>query len=120
MDAMSSKPTSAVSSKHARDANFIAVLNIIRGGRAKGFQAVNAVLIETYWAVGEYLSSQTATAGWGKGTVRELANWLTANASELKGFSASNLWRMKQFYEMYAHSPEVATWAAPRPSRTAT
>jgi predicted nuclease of restriction endonuclease-like (RecB) superfamily len=98
-----------MSAKHVQDASFAAVLDIIRKGRAKGFQAVNVVLIETYWAVGEYLSTHTATAGWGKGTVKELADWLSTIATELKGFSASNLWRMKQFYEMYAHSPELAT-----------
>jgi predicted nuclease of restriction endonuclease-like (RecB) superfamily len=109
MDAMTSKTRSAISAKHVQDANFAAVLDIIRKGRTKGFQAVNVVLIETYWAVGEYLSTHTATAGWGKGTVKELADWLSTIVTELKGFSASNLWRMKQFYEMYAHSPELAT-----------
>jgi hypothetical protein len=30
-------------------------------------------------------------------------------APELKGFSASNLWRMKQFYDTYAALPTLAT-----------
>jgi predicted nuclease of restriction endonuclease-like (RecB) superfamily len=33
--------------------------------------------------------------------VQELAIWLLATAPEVKGFSASNLWRMKQFYDVY-------------------
>jgi hypothetical protein len=38
-----------------------------------------------------------------------LPAWLGSEAPELKGFSASNLWRMKQFYETYAVVPELAT-----------
>ncbi len=80
---------------------FAEVLGIIRAGRAKAFEAVNVAMIDTYWTVGAHLSSKAANAGWGKGVVQELANWLAAQAPELKGFSASNLWRMKQFYEVY-------------------
>jgi predicted nuclease of restriction endonuclease-like (RecB) superfamily len=41
--------------------------------------------------------------------VAELATWLAAQAPELKGFSPSNLWRMKQFYETYLTLPKLAT-----------
>ena len=47
-------------------------------------------------------------SGWGKGIVKELADWLLARAPDLKGFSASNLCRMKQFYEVYADDPKLA------------
>ena len=69
-------------------AEFAEILRIIHTGRAKAFEAVNVTLIDTYWAVGEYLSIRTGDAGWGKGTVQELARWLGAQAAELKGFSA--------------------------------
>src|SRR5260370_36384580 len=65
-------------------------------------------MIDTYWTVGGHLSSKAANAGWGKGVVQELANWLAAEAPELKGFSASNLWRMKQFYEVYRADSNLA------------
>ena len=87
---------------------FSEILGIIRAGRAKAFEAVNAALIETYWAVGAHLSRKVADASWGKGIVKELSDWLLAQAPEMKGFSASNLWRMKQFYETYADTPKLA------------
>lgn len=40
--------------------------------------------------------------------MQELAVWLLAKAPEVKGFSASNLWRMKQFYEVYRGDPVLA------------
>jgi hypothetical protein len=85
--------------KHSGE--FTEVLGIIRAGRAKAFMAVNVAIIDTYWAVGALLSNKVTNAGWGKGVVEELAHWLAAQAPELKGFSASNLWRMRQFYEVY-------------------
>jgi hypothetical protein len=48
-----------------------------------------------------------AEGGWGKGVVKGLADWLLAQPGP-EGFLASNLWRMKQFYETYADSPKLA------------
>ena len=95
---------------------FAEVLHIIRGGRAKAFEAVNVALMETYWAVGAYLCRKVAESGWGKGVVLDLAGWLQAQAPEVKGFSAQNLWRMKQFYEVFSADeklsavPRVLSW----------
>jgi hypothetical protein len=47
-------------------------------------------------------------SGWGKGVIRELADWLLANAPEARGFSASNLWRMMQLYDTYAGNERLA------------
>ena len=66
-------------------------------------------LIETYWAIGEQLSKRVAEADRGKGVVKELVRGLGSQAPELKGFSASNLWRMMQFYETYVAFPKLAT-----------
>ena len=91
-----------------KDSEFAEVLGIIRAGRAKAYKAVNVALIDTYLAVGAHLSSRVAEGGWGKGVVRELSDWLLRQAPDLKGFSASNLWRMKQFYDVYADQPKLA------------
>jgi predicted nuclease of restriction endonuclease-like (RecB) superfamily len=91
-----------------RDSEFSEVLGIIRAGRARAYEVVNVALIETYWAVGAHLSRKVAEASWGKGIVKELADWLGTQAPDLKGFSASNLWRMKQFYEVYRDDAKLA------------
>ncbi len=54
------------------------------------------------------MSAKVADAGCGKGTVQELASWLLTKAPEVKGFSASNLWRTKQFYEVYRNDTKLA------------
>jgi predicted nuclease of restriction endonuclease-like (RecB) superfamily len=88
---------------------FKEILAIIQAGRSRAFELVNVALIEMYWAIGEQLSRKVSEAGWGKGVVADLASWLSAEAPDLKGFSSSNLWRMKQFFETYSPLPKLAT-----------
>ena len=38
---------------------------------------------------------------WGKGVVKELADYIKLQDPTIKGLSDKNLWRMKQFYETY-------------------
>lgn len=89
--------------------DFSEILKLIHQGRNQAFHAVNVALIETYWQVGKYLCQKVADHGWGKGVVKELAEWLANQAPEIKGFSASNLWRMKQYYETYKGHKKLAT-----------
>lgn len=102
--------------KKSHNAAFPEILSIIKQGRGRALQAVNNALVETYWAVGCYLSRKVAESGWGKSIVMELADWLLLNAPDVRGFSAQNLWRMKQFYEEYSADeklsalPRVLSW----------
>lgn len=81
--------------------DFPPILDFIRQSRGRALAAVNHELLDLYWRVGEYLSRKVAEQGWGKGTVKQLADWLAAKEPGLRGFSAQNLWRMRQFYELY-------------------
>ena len=38
--------------------------------------------------------------------MRQLADYISHNCPDIKGFSDKNLWRMKQFYETYAEDAE--------------
>lgn len=56
-------------------------------------------MINLYWNVGAYINKQLASAGWGKKTVDELADFIQKNHPDLKGFTRRGLYRMKQFYQ---------------------
>lgn len=45
----------------------------------------------------------------GKSTVRELSDYISVKHPEIKGFSAQNIWRMKQFFETYVHDKKLST-----------
>lgn len=68
-----------------------------------------ATLIELYWSIGEFIVGKSEADGWGKGTVEELAEHIRQNQPSARGYSARNLWRMKQFFETYRDQPNLAT-----------
>jgi predicted nuclease of restriction endonuclease-like (RecB) superfamily len=49
-----------------------------------------------------------AEADWGQGTVQALAGYIRKKQPNVRGFSARNLWRMKQFVETYRDHPKLA------------
>jgi len=51
-------------------------------------------------------------AGWGRSTVEELAAFIKRNEPGIKGFSAKNIWTMKQFYESYRANEKLPSLMA--------
>jgi len=90
---------------HAQE--FDAVLLQIRQVRQKVFTQVNTALIDLYWHIGEMISHKVQNAAWGKGVVEALAEYIAKNDPDIKGFSDKNLWRMKQFYEIYQNDTKL-------------
>jgi predicted nuclease of restriction endonuclease-like (RecB) superfamily len=88
--------------------NFSEIVLMIRQAQYNAMKSVNREMIDLYWNVGQYISSQLETAKWGESVVKELANYLAQNEPDLKGFSDKNLWRMKQFYETYKDFPKLS------------
>jgi len=74
-------------------------------------QAVNTRLIELYWQVGAYISRKLEQAEWGDAVVSQLAEHLARTQPGLRGFTRSNLFRMRQFYEIYRAEEKVAPLA---------
>lgn len=95
-------------SKVLPENDFRDVLSIIQNGRSRLYQQANTILTDTYWAVGELISKKVALSSWGKSTVTDLSKWLRSKDASIKGFSASNLWRMRQFYELYSSEEKLA------------
>lgn len=77
------------------------VHKLIRQARQKVFLSVNTSIIELYWEIGCYVHHKIEESAWGKSVVKELAEFIKKNESNAKGFSAQNIWRMRQFYETY-------------------
>ncbi len=91
---------------------FSEVLNTIKSVREKVYKQVNASLIQLYWDIGKYVSQKVEKENWGKSIVQELSEYIQKNEPGIKGFSARNIWRMKQFYETYKENEKLSTlWA---------
>jgi predicted nuclease of restriction endonuclease-like (RecB) superfamily len=91
-----------------RQTQFSHITTLIAEAKKRAYQAVNHELVLLYWTIGEYLHQQVATKAWGKSVVKELAAFIAQHEPNMTGFSAQNLWRMKQFYETYKDEPKLA------------
>jgi hypothetical protein len=91
---------------------FLPVLEKIQQARQKAYSQINATLVELYWNIGQYVAQQVNHAGWGKSMVETLADYIKHREPGIKGFSARNIWSMKQFYELYQYPTKLPTvWA---------
>ena len=92
---------------HSND--FDEIIAIIDKARENAFRAVNKELINMYWDIGEYVSRRVSEKGWGKSVVEDFSDFIQKHYVGVRGFSASNIWRMKQFYETYCENEKLAT-----------
>lgn len=88
---------------------FTEIIELIKNARSVAIKSVNKELINLYWNVGEYIHKRVESTEWGQSVVKELAEYLQSNEPNLKGFSDKNLWRMKQFFEVYKDFPKLST-----------
>lgn len=90
-------------------ADFDQVLSLIDAARKRAVAVVNTALIDLYWSIGEHISRRIAEAAWGQGAVEELAEYIQKRQPGISGYSAQNLWRMRQFYDTYHDQPILST-----------
>lgn len=86
----------------------IEVKERIRAGQYQALRAVNRELIGLYWDIGRMIVERQAGDTWGKSIVQQLSGDLQKEFPGIGGFSTSNLWRMKSFFEAYADSEKLA------------
>ena len=80
----------------------------IRSAQYEALRAVNKELVTLYWDIGRIIVERQTGVTWGKAVVQRLAEDLQSAFPGIGGFSASNLWRMKAFFESYISSPKLA------------
>jgi predicted nuclease of restriction endonuclease-like (RecB) superfamily len=84
------------------------VKQLIRTAQYEALKAVNREMINLYWAIGQMIFNQQQNSNWGRSVVENLAKDLQAEFPGISGFSARNIWRMRDFYLAY-HSNEKLT-----------
>jgi predicted nuclease of restriction endonuclease-like (RecB) superfamily len=90
------------------DVSFAEVLGFIAQAREQASQAVNTAMVDLYWRLGEYLHHKIEADGWAKSTVLHLAAYIARSEPGTRGFSAQNLWRMRQFFQTYRDDPRLS------------
>jgi DUF1016 N-terminal domain len=84
--------------------NYFEILTIIKSSIHKthyqSVKAINYQLFDLYWDIGKNLASESKS-NWGQSIVQKLSQDIQAEFNGIRGFSAQNLWLMKQIYEEY-------------------
>jgi len=80
--------------------------------RYRAARLVNKEMLALYYAVGEYISRQSRTAKWGINAIGTISLLLQQELPGLRGFSETNIKRMRLFYEawreLFENRPPVA------------
>lgn len=80
----------------------------IRQAQYEALKAVNKELIMLYWDIGRMIVERQEKEGWGKAVVETLAFDLQKEFPGVQGYSAQNLWRMKQFFQAYSANKKLS------------
>lgn len=68
---------------------------------------VNKELVSLYWDIGKSIIERQKKYGWGRSIVMSLARDLQLEFNGIQGFSAQNLWYMRQFYLEYSRNTKL-------------
>ena len=96
-----------ITSKH--HVEFLELIAIIEQSQENAYISVNVEMISMYWKIGAYISDKIHNNDWGKSVVGEFSQFMKINRPDLKGFSSSNVWRMRQYYETYRDNEYLST-----------
>lgn len=86
------------------------IASLLKIARAKAYQAVNSLMVETYWQIGRRIVEEEQggkhRAAYGERLIENLSKYL--NAEFGKGFSEANLQNMRKFYLCYPNFPKLS------------
>ena len=70
-------------------------------GQYEAAKEVNRVQLAVYFGIGKYVSMHTRKGVWGTGALESISEQLRKELPGLKGYSATNLKKMRLFYEQW-------------------
>jgi predicted nuclease of restriction endonuclease-like (RecB) superfamily len=95
------KLTSIITTNEYKDF-IIDIKSKITHTQIKIASTVNSALIMFYWELGEMISVKQKETKWGSKFIEQMANDLKKEFPSLKGFSRTNLFYIRKFYEFYS------------------
>jgi predicted nuclease of restriction endonuclease-like (RecB) superfamily len=79
----------------------------VKSAQYEALRAVNKELVGLYWEIGRLIVEKQKKDSWGKSVVEKLASDLRREFPGLSGFSAPNVWFMRQFYLAYHENEKL-------------
>ena len=89
-----------------------AIKERVRTAQYEALRAVNKELVALYWDIGRMIVERQQGRSWGTAVVRTLADDLQKEFPGMSGFSARNIWRMRDFFLAYHENEKVTPLVA--------
>jgi predicted nuclease of restriction endonuclease-like (RecB) superfamily len=90
------------------ESQFSEIAEMAKQGRSKAAFSVNAIMLQTYWLIGQFISTQMKKARWTEKNIRQQSDFLQKAGMSQLVYSAQNLEMMRQFYENYRDYKKVS------------
>ena len=90
------------------DNTFTEITRIIEDARNNSYRKVNEELILMYRKIGQFLSEKAQETSYGDSYIDSLSTYIQDRFPGIKGFNRRGLYRMRQFYEIYANNEKVS------------
>lgn len=78
------------------------IKDAILQGQYEALKSENRIQLSVYFGIGKYVSSHSRKEKWGAGALAAISGRLRKILPGLRGFSAENLKKMRQFYEEWS------------------
>ena len=75
--------------------------------RYRAARQMNGEVLGLYYSIGKYISEQSRNAQWGTNAIQTISDQLQQELPGLKGFSETNIKKMRLFYEAWAPTFEI-------------
>lgn len=79
----------------------------IQSAQIKAAVSVNRELLRLYWDLAERMVAKQKETAWGDGFILQMSKDLQTEFPDMKGFSASNLKYMRQWYLYFEKSQQI-------------
>ena len=79
----------------------------VRSAQYEALRAVNRELVALYWDIGQAIVARQQGETWGKSIVEQLARDLQSEFPGIQGFSARNLWKMRDLFQTYHQNAKL-------------
>lgn len=93
------------------NAFYAEIRELLQRARNTAYQAVNTLMVTTYWQIGKRIVEQEQhgqnRAGYGDYLITNLSRYLSDTLG--KGFSEANLWNIRQFYLVFPDFDQFST-----------
>ena len=87
------------------NADYLSAVKVIKDAilksRYRAAQMVNHEMLALYYGIGGFISTESRSAQWGSGAIKTISAMLKQELPGLRGFSETNIKRMRQFYEVW-------------------